>query len=263
MRFSKYLTMAVLLAAAGFFSACSDDKNDPNKPGDNANYYPYETVGSYWVYESSVIDTAGAKSDQTVDSMYVAKKENYEGKMAAFIDSYSDGEYAGTQMKLNVAGAILNAYSDMLLPVDSEGIPTDSIPKMWVTIANSGGTEWTVIPVTQLPEVPFDMGVVQGKIKLTYNATEKKVGQENMTYQGATVKTWKYTVTNHIQGNLTITGIPTAIPLNFDVKMHVWFGENIGLMRQHVEPTVIDLGPFGKTASDGSEQILIRHNIKK
>ncbi|MBI5325583.1 MAG: IPT/TIG domain-containing protein, partial [Ignavibacteriae bacterium] len=212
------------------------------------NYFP-NAVGNYWVYETFELDTAGNRDNNTreVDSVLITGTWNFLGKNSDIYTKYT-GSSSGKEYYYYTEGGkyytnITNVMPPKLpFPIDYQDA--------WIVIANPDSTSWTIFS-QELKDVEMDLPGGQGKG--TLNGTfiikgEKGLNQTMTTGENSSVNVnaQEYKLLYSYNGTITVivSGIPVPINMNFTVTEHQWYGENIGLILDRVDPTTIQISVF-------------------
>ena len=268
----KCLKLIVILAASvAFLAACSSNDNSTNPQG-SKNYMP-NTIGTYWIQERYNLDTANNKinTEPIMDSTVVSGKETLFGKL---IDSLSVFTLSGTTwqksnnlfyykevpkvyMRSNILTSMIGLQN---LPIQ---LPF-TIPDTLMLVADPDGIVWNLMTITFM-EIPINVPQFgTGKLGGSFTASEKRelpefvmVGTQNMT-------AIKFTIDLTLKCTITLDLIPIPIPIEIKRYFHIWFVENVGLVKMYLEPTVfnLDLGTTPITFNmDGLVSTVVRYNI--
>lgn len=251
-KFSK-LSLVFVLPILAFLISCKEDSTGPST---QKTYFPVAT-GSWWVYLNYGIDSAGNKIPDTeyYDTTKIVGTQTIKGKLAVIMTSRSSMGAADTlyfAFENNKLYTHLNFFNNEFFEFTGD---------QWVLIADFNGTQWKILPDTTLPtiEIPMpDVGTV--KLTATISIDGSKGSQSNITVKGKSISSQEILNTVKMVMKFEIPVIPLPITTTTNVVMHLYFGENVGLVRLHVDPTLINLTLVQKWI-DGSHSEVIDYYI--
>jgi hypothetical protein len=260
----KIFTFIIVLAIAStLIYSCSEDiVNDIHY-----DLLPL-TIGSYWIYNDYELDTLNQRTNEEfppIDSTAITGTEEKLLKQATVFTTYiqniggydkSHDEFYYTENEnIYTHSDLVKLFLDAVeLPID---IPFD-IKDQWMLFINPHADKWDVY------EQLFDNDSL---IILGYSfiysgsliVTGEKAGQEELTVNGEKLQTYKYT----LKFKFDVTGTMSEVPgeLNFELKVHFWYANRIGKVRQLVESMTVDIPFLSERKVLGNELMLNDYNI--
>jgi hypothetical protein len=251
-KFSKH----VLIFAFPILVFLVSCKEDSTGPGTQKTYFPTAT-GSWWIYLNYGIDSAGYKIPETeyYDTSKIVGTQTINGKSAVVMVSHNSMGESDTSyfaFENNKLYTFLDFFSNEFF---------DFGKSQWILIADFNGTSWSILPDTTLPpvEIPIpDIGNV--KLTATISINGSKGSQSNITVKGKSVVSQEILNTVKMIMKFEIPGVPIPLTTTTNVVMHLYFVENIGLVRLHVDPTSINLTIIQQWI-DGSHSEIVDYYI--
>ncbi|TAL70410.1 MAG: hypothetical protein EPN82_02020 [Bacteroidetes bacterium] len=227
------------------------------------NYFP-NAVGNYWVYESFMLDTAGNRDNgtRTIDSVAITGSWNFLGKYSDIYTAYTGTSGEKEKYYYSENGRFYTNITNVMPP--QMPIPID-YTDAWIVIADPDSASWSIFS-QELKDVEMDLPGGQGKGIL--NGTFLIMGEKGLKQTITTGETpsinpmsQEYKILYSYQGKITVQGIP--FDLNFTVTEHQWYGENIGLVLDKVDPTTIQISFLFKYVIQGSESSMLRYHVSQ
>lgn len=254
--FTKFSKL-VLIFAIPILALLVSCEEDSTGPGTQKTYFPL-TTGSWWIYFNYDIDSSGHEIAETesYDTVRIVGTQTINGKSAVIMTTHnSTGEVDTSYFAYenNKLYTFMNFFSNEFI---------DFAESQWILIADFNASSWKILPDTTLPPVDIPIPDV-GTAKLTATITidGSKTGQSNIPVKGKSIVSQEILNTTKITMTFEIPGIPLPLPATTNVKMHLYFGENIGLVGRRVEPTSIDLTIGMKEWINGSYGELVDYYI--
>lgn len=259
----KFTFIIVLAIASTLIYSCSED----NVQDINYDLLPL-TIGSYWIYNDYELDTLNQRTNEEspqIDSTAITGTEEKLSKLATVYTTYiyNNGEYDKSHDEFYyMENENIYTHSDLVkhyleaveLPIE---IPFD-IQDQWMLFINPNADKWDVY------EQLFDNDSLE---ILTYSfvysgslvVTGEKAGQEELTVNGEKLQTYKYT----LKFKFDVSGTMQTVPgeLNFELKVHFWYANNIGKVRQLVESMIVDIPFLAEREVMGNELMLKNYII--
>lgn len=232
-KFSKHALIFVLPILA-FLVSCKEDSTGPST---QKTYFP-TTTGSWWIYLNYDIDSAGNKIAETeyYDTVKIVGTRTINGKSALVMVSHNsrgEGDTSYFAFENNKLYTFMNFFNNEFF---------DFTPAQWILIADFNGTSWKILPDTTLPPVDIPIpDVGNAKLTATIGIDGSKGNQTNITVKGKSVVSQEILSTVKMLMKFEIPNIPIPLTTTTNVVMHLYFGENIGMVRRHVDPTLINL----------------------
>lgn len=255
--FTKFSKLVLFLAfpILALLVSCGEDDSNGTGPSTQKSYFPV-TTGSWWIYFNYDIDSAGNKITDTeyYDTARIVGKQTINGKLAAIITSHNSRDEVDTSyfaFENNKLYTLMDFYSSDFF---------DFPASQWVPIADFNASSWKILPDTTLP--PVDIPMPDGNLKLTATISidGSKGGQKNITVKGKSIVCQEIINTTKMIMKFEIPGVPIPISATTNVKMYLYFGENIGLVARRVDPTLINV-TFMQEWIDGSYGELVDYYI--
>lgn len=251
-KFSK-LSLIFVLPILAFLVSCKEDSTGPST---QKTYFPV-TSGSWWIYLNYGIDSAGNKIPDTeyYDTVKIVGTKTIGGKLAVIMTDHDSMGRADTlyfAFENNKLYTFLDFFSNEFFNF------TES---QWILIADFNGTSWKILPDTTLPPVDIpipDLGTA--KLTATIRINGSKGSQSNITVKGKSIASQEILNTVTMVMKYEITGIPFPVTTTTNVVRHLYFGENVGFVRYHVDPTLIDFTVI-KEWIDGSHSEVVDYYI--
>ncbi len=251
-KFSKHLLIFVLPILA-FLISCKEDSTGPST---QKTYFPVAS-GSWWIYLNYDIDSAGNKIPETeyYDTVKIVGTQTIGGKLAVITVSHNSRGETDTSY-FAFENNKLYTFLDFF---DNEFF--NFTEAQWVLIADFNGTSWKILPDTTLPPVDIpipDVGNAKLTAKIGINGS--KGSQSNITVKGKSVVSQEILNTVKMDMKFEIPGFPIPVTTTTNVVVHLYFGENIGLVRRHVDPTSINFTVMQQWI-DGSHSEVVDYYI--
>jgi hypothetical protein len=233
----------MFLGFAGFlFSACSDDSTEPSK--DSAGYFP-SNIGSYWVYERFSTDTLKnpiVESLSEDSSVIISEAVTYLNHSAYLQNTYSDIAETMSDYFYSENYALHGTlFYVMPREIRSGVIPLPfEITDRWVKIADPNATTWDIFDTT-LTNVDYSLpGIGTFKFTGTFSVKGEKKSQSvvQIGEEGSktNVNAQQFDIVNTLEGKISGT-----IPVSISTKLHLYYADNIGLVKQELDPFIIDI----------------------
>lgn len=242
MKLFRILMILAMVSAMPFINSCSDDDdNGPTGPGDEKDYYP-TAVNTWWVYNVEYQDYEGNNMGSDKDSTVIAEETQHDGKTAYEFESHTeyDAESSNYDNKNSEYfyrdGAKFYTRTSYVLPNDPEDLdlPFDAIPDQWIKIADADASGWTVLEA-EISDETVDIGGFPVTLNADYTVEAKNNGEKQVTFDnGETVTAMEYVLTTNIKG--TVSAIIVSDDIDFDVVTKLYFAEDLGMVKQVVEP---------------------------
>ena len=248
------VTVAALGLGLGL-TGCSDSTT-PSEPGN----YVVATAGSYFLHSnrSYDIDQSGAidTNDILPDSVVVTGTKTVEGRSAVESIMYVGGLPIDTMYDAQ-QGSVVST----LLPLsfDVLGAPVD-LGNKWVNLFDENASSWTALK-DSIPQFTIDAGP-SGSYTGTagLNFTGKKLGNETVTLNGASIATTKVEITMNI--TLYLMFGPQAVPIPIQLVRTYWFANNIGWVKVTQPAQLVNIMGIPPLPIDGVEATLIGYSVK-
>lgn len=257
---------AVIAIALGTWS-CGDDPV-PVTPGAPKFYFKgMTTIGNYWVYEYSRIDTNGVLLAATgTDSVYVNGINTIGGFQASSIFSFHDEP--GDSLDNTDTTNVRVSGDSMFFYLGESSIPGDTVPFGWVLIGNSGAIgEWSIF--NRSFKQQLNLGGITANADLVLTARGSRNADTTFTARNSVSYTCtQFSLTPSMTGTITPTGVPIALPLTTSNGIQRrYFADGVGLVMDNQEQQTFKVGsgvpPLGlMLKQDGWKKILLRYYIK-
>lgn len=246
-----------------FFASCSDDVQPTNPPVTTTNAFPLKS-GNYYIYDTYRTDTSKVPQDSTRrnDSTAIGAAITIEGKSAFELSNFRGGtiklttDYAAKDTNTAWLYTTLLPYSIELPEIARPLMPSG---RRWMKIADFAKTSWTVFDTT-LTNVQVVIPQLGQPISVDAQITQTGsfLTKEPVTVGDTTFTAHKFTLSMLVIGK---TGGIEAT--RFTLTQDIWFAENIGIVKDVVNPFTVTLGaPFNiKYPVFGSERLLIKYKV--
>ncbi|MCX7879585.1 MAG: hypothetical protein N2517_02890 [Ignavibacteria bacterium] len=249
----KPAVLTLILFLTFFFFSC--EKDSPSQPSGPKTYFP-TTLGSYWIYLNYDLDSLGIKIPNTenYDTSKIIGSKNINGKMATVIETRNSEGNIDTSYfayENNKIYTLLSFFQNEFIPVGNSN--------QWVIVADFNSTSWSILSDTTLPS--FDVPGI-GTMTPTISIQGKKGNSTNIVVKGKAIPSQEFLNTFVMKIKLQIPNVPLPINLSFNVVLHLWFGENVGLVQRQLDPFKIEIPLIGGEQMDGNKSELIDYSIK-
>ncbi|MFH1050319.1 MAG: hypothetical protein V1779_05230 [bacterium] len=259
----KILINSLMIMFLGIiFYSCSEDPVKPPVNNDPSNKYFPLKVGSWWTYTNYTLDRDGNKIDTTeFNSKYIiGDTVTQEGKLAYIfnIQDLLGNKIEDNKFYYTTKTQVFEYFK--LLPPLNFSFPID-IPLTWYKLSDESGTEWTLFK-QDIDSVELQVSGFTVILNDEFEIKAENEGIEDVTYgtnMDKTVSAKKFKVSYIYGGNSLYLGITIQIP--FTVESIYYFAENIGLVKQVMNPMVIELMGSEFFRMPGTEQILLDYYI--
>jgi hypothetical protein len=237
-----------LFAAFILINSCSKDDN-PVDITDAKVYFPL-TIGSWWVYENYELDENGDRILDTreEDSSIVSGIKTILEKEAKVVTSYDeDGSSEDNYFYTDYSW--LYAHSSFFkLPIE----------EIWILIADLKGNNWDIAEY-DIPEIEYETSIGKGVLNGKLNIKGEKGGTKTITVDNKKIKCREFKIIVNFTG--TFKKVNYVTPAYYTIIQHSWYGENVGLVQEIVDPYVFKIPTVGSTNHGGYESILLKYNI--
>lgn len=260
----KIIFISLFFISLFCWAGCSDDDGNGDSGGD---FFP-DKLGSYWLGENYELDSLNNILEDDIpvkDSMVIEGNENLLGRESFTMASYeliADNYFRSGEIKFAKEEQIIYAHSSMITGFMPDNFPVElpiEIEEQWMVFIDRQSSMWMVFEqdfVDTIDGGPFGEIIIKG----TMEVTGRKAGTEELEIMGGGLKTNKYTLEfKLVNTTVTISSIPVPFPL--ERKMHIWLAEDIGMVKQVMESTVIELSMIGAQQLSGSLWQLYDYNI--
>ncbi|MGA2297031.1 MAG: hypothetical protein ABSG15_05730 [FCB group bacterium] len=239
------------------FSLNSCSKNSTGPENTFVNYLPTK-MGTYWVYDVYTLDSNGNRTSNipTIDSTIISGTITKLGLVGSIFTSYtidSSGTSTGTDTYYRSDSSKIYAFTNLITNMLPSQIPLP-INDAWLLIINPNSDLWRIYEQT-VTDLQLFVGVT---ITGDLNVEGSNEGTEMITIASNNFTARKFLIKMTFIGNLT-TGTQT-IPITYERKIYQDYVENIGLVKSHIEPSVLPL-IITSFKMDGEDDILNRYNI--
>ncbi len=232
---SPKIIFVFVFSILALLSACKENSTGPN--GTQKVYVP-TTIGSWWIYFNYAIDSAGNKLAETeyYDTSRIVGTQTISGKTAILMESRNSQGWADTMFFAYENGKLYtftNLYNNDIVNFDEP---------QWVILADFNSSNWNIIPDTTFPPVDVPIADVgTAKLTLTFSVNGSKGTQKNITVKGKSIASQEILNTLTMKMKFEVPGIPLPFTTTTNIVMHLWFGENTGLVLSHTDPASIDI----------------------
>ena len=261
MKYKKTFLLVLMLSSMLLLYSCSETTST----NDVKNYFP-NVVGNYWVYESFELDSLGNKNlaTRSIDSTIITGTQNLFGKNSSIYTTYIDGGNSSDKNYYTENGKLYSTIANVMPP--QMPIPID-YTDAWVIIADPDSTNWSIFSQTLTNvDMPLPGGGGTGKLNGDFTIkVEKGLKQTINTGEGQTISVMaqEYKILYSFNGTITVGGFPIPLQLIFTVTNHKWYGENIGLVLDRVDPTTIQVSVLYTYSIKGSESDMLRYHVSQ
>jgi hypothetical protein len=267
------LFSVVLLTGVFLLSSCNNSTT-PSTP--SKNYFPISALFNYWIYQKYQLDTTSQAavfkllSPFSVDSAFISNKNSTKlGKSCSEQTTINADENLTQLDYFYTAGQQLYALSDYVIPNELRNAPIAlpiSISNRWILLADnaSSSDSWTIFDTT-LSNVNYDipnigLAVINGDYKITGNrGTEASIEVDSSTIaKYYTAKEFKvvHTFTGTVKYSIFTFDLP------YNITLHYWYVDNIGLVKYQLDPIVINLTALNFSfVSKGVVKNMIRYKL--
>jgi hypothetical protein len=257
---TKLAAIILLFAGMVFINSCSDDddSNPINPPTVGENFFK-ATVGDTWTYESFDIPEATGEIDQSSRIEYtvtITGKETIEAREAYIYKFDGDGYNRDKHFIPN--GKKLESLVSDILPVS---LPFElPVPQSWVTIADLTQNSWDIYSLN-LTNLPINYEAIKAVLTGTLKITGTLKEESTLTVSNKDYKVRRIEIKYNVSGNAMIEGLPTAIPVSFDLVGNFYYAEGIGLLKNVFPSQKVTLSAISLPV-DGYQDNCISLNVK-
>ncbi len=260
----KILNITLVLAFLAIMliiNGCSSSTS----PTTTKNFFPIVS-GNYWVYASYNLDSLGNKdlTSLTTDSTVITGTQTLYGKSSFIFTTYNSKNGSSSQNFYTENGKLYTAVANIMPDTTQIPLPLN-IPEAWIVIADPDSSSWTIFTQTYDNTNVSLPGYGSAKLTGTFTIKGEKGTQSTMQTgenQSISVTAQEYKLVYSFVGNVTITGLPLPMTLNFTGTRHSWYGENIGLIQSRTDPATISIGGGLITQKiQGSESDMLRYHV--
>jgi hypothetical protein len=252
--FLKKALFLLFVSPLLFLFSCSKDSSTNPSDQNNQTYFP-TTVGSYWKYVEYELDSLGVKVAGTEDTTIttVVANQVVQGKNAAIMVSTSQsGGSTDTTVAAYENGKVytlISLFANELLPVNVD---------QWIVIADFNNSEWAILKDTTFAS--FDVPDL-GTVTPTVGIKGKKGNKTDLVVKNKVISSQEFIITFSYSLKIQIPNVPMPVTTKFDVLMHIWLGQGIGVAKTRFDPYKINILIYEQNFN-GNESVLIDYKIK-
>lgn len=251
---SRFNISFLLLAASLFLSllSCSED-NSTNDNTTTKTYFP-TTIGSWWIYQTFELDSIGVKILETLsyDTAKIIGSFNIAGKMATTMEERSGDDSIDTtyfSYENDKIYTLLSIFDNAMIPIKDN---------QWIIIADFNSSSWTILKDTTFATIEIPN---LGTITPTLGITGRKGNTTNFPIKGKSIPSQEFIITMKFNLKIAIPSVPLPVDANFEIVHRILFGENVGNVVRHTDPSLINLMIYQEKIN-GSHSELIDYSIK-
>ncbi len=248
-----------ILIAVLVFVSCSDDKGT-NNPTNNSNAILPVDIGNNWIYESYSLDSNFNRIRKIggLDSILVTGTTMKIGKSAAVLSTYTDSNGVYTKTKEDFYyndNARLYVHSDYLAGLLPQMVSAFiDFEEQWLLIADENDNDWTVT------EQDIDtVTIIVAKVAGNLTIRGKKSADKEFIIDGVKVMAKEFILEGKFAGKAVLPGVPLPFPLDYKVKVHLFFARGIGLVNSIMETSPFEVPLFITIPGFKQESNLIRY----
>ena len=245
------------VATALVASACTSSTT----PADSKSYVSSK-VGAYVINDNLSYSVKGGPSVEPSDSTVVMSTTTITDdagvtKTAIILVAFVDGMPYDTTVIAEEGSKVYMLFELNLAAGDV--VPPVSVGSRWALVADANATSsWTSIQET-ITDIDFDYNGTTFPADVAFKLSGSKIADTTMSISGSNVAAIKYTLDYSIDMTVKIGPPIGNIVIPIALKSNVYFGENIGVVRQDQDATTITIPLIGQSFDiDGFKSVAVR-----